>query len=76
MDKRKIMKITLRVVGVLLVVAGPLGWATAEQIAAIQALITALGTDPGETAVGVSGLGSAILLADFVSSKKSVEKSK
>lgn len=74
-DQVKLKKYALRTLGFLLLLAGPLGWATAEQIAAVQAALSLFG-DPETTAGTVSSAGVAVLLADLIGTKKAAKKAK
>ena len=49
-------------IGVLFIVAGPAGWATAEQIALIKSIMTAFGYfDPEVGAGTLSAVGAALV---------------
>lgn len=64
----KLKKYALRTVGVLLILAGPLGWAAADQIAAVQAALSLFG-DPETGAASVSTAGVTLVLADLIKGK-------
>lgn len=69
-DERRVKRLVLRSIGVFLLLAGPFGWITADQIAAVHSALAALGgVDTAST--GVSGAGVAFLLADAVGERRS-----
>lgn len=51
-------------IGVMLMIAGPAGWLSAEHVVAVKSFLSAFGlVDPGVTSSGIVALGAALFAA-------------